>query len=208
MKWRGKKLTALLAATCLCLSTPLSAAAATGESVSIMENAGTETEAKEYTKPADGVQTETKDEEYTESADDVQTEATDYGYTEAKLDAMTDLASSGWVEVDNKSNLVKYSGKWEVETGDAHIGGDAKQSNAPGAWAEITFTGTGIRWIGQKIPITGSEALPGQERNCQSKCCRDSGNEGRPLYASWHSVWRTYLPCGSSRPGDSVSELY
>lgn len=177
MKWRGKKLTALLAATCLCLSTPLSAAAAPGELVSVVENAETETGIEEevYTESADGIQTETKDDGYTEPKSEVMTDSEAEDFTEAENETETEQvvlpeenqakenqvkeASSDWVEVDNKSDLVKYSGKWEVETGDAHIGGDAKQSNAPGAWAEITFTGTGIRWIGQKDTNYGEAKL-------------------------------------------------
>ena len=113
MKWREKKLTALLTAACLCLSTPFSAVAAPTEQASVMVNEGYQSKA----------------------------------------------AIGEWIEVDSSSDLIKYSGKWEVETGADHIGGDSRQSNAPGAAAEITFTGTGIRWIGQKDTNYGEAKL-------------------------------------------------
>lgn len=211
MKWRGKKLIALLAVTSLCFSTPFSAVAAVTEQVSVMGNAdaetendvpaemsGIQTETEDVrAEMTDEAQTETKDEGYAETESEEQTGTHDEEYIETESEEQTETqdesnsetmsevlknelglteedqikeASGEWIEVDSKSDLVKYSGTWEVETGSNHIGGDSKQSNTPGAAAEITFIGTGIRWIGQKDTNYGEAriVLDGEEIDRQN----------------------------------------
>ena len=104
MKRRIKKLIALLAAVCVCVSTPLGTLAAEvvqeGE-VKLLTSSGT-------------------------------------------------AAAEQWIQVDSNSDQIKYTGRWYDENSSGLIGGNSKQTNVPGAAAEFTFHGTGIRWLGQK----------------------------------------------------------
>jgi hypothetical protein len=63
------------------------------------------------------------------------------------------LASVTRVEQNDPS--ITYSGNWYANASDLHSGGEATLTNARGARATITFTGTGITWIGVADPWSG-----------------------------------------------------
>lgn len=52
--------------------------------------------------------------------------------------------------VDNTSDRIVYSGNWENVDDDSFHGGSAHKVNEPGAYAELAFTGTAVRWVGKK----------------------------------------------------------
>jgi len=58
------------------------------------------------------------------------------------------LAQGGVTRVDNTDPSINYSGNWYSNSNSAHIGGVAALTNTGGSRATITFTGTGITWIG------------------------------------------------------------
>lgn len=64
---------------------------------------------------------------------------------------------SGWAglaqtapvtRVEQNDQSITYSGNWYVNDSAGHSGGVAALTNAPGARATITFSGTGITWVG------------------------------------------------------------
>ena len=59
---------------------------------------------------------------------------------------MAQGSSTTRVEQDDRS--IVYSGNWYSNDGANHSGNVATLTNAPGARATITFTGTGIAWLG------------------------------------------------------------
>lgn len=50
---------------------------------------------------------------------------------------------------------VTYSGSWYINDSSAHLNGSSALTNARGAQAVVTFTGTGITWIGLSDPWCG-----------------------------------------------------
>jgi alpha-amylase len=58
------------------------------------------------------------------------------------------LAQGGVTRVDNTDSSITYSGNWYSNSNSAHIGGVAALTNTGGSRATITFTGTGITWLG------------------------------------------------------------
>lgn len=50
--------------------------------------------------------------------------------------------------VEENDPNITYSGNWFANSSSGHSGGEATLTNAPGARATLTFTGTGISWIG------------------------------------------------------------
>jgi hypothetical protein len=50
------------------------------------------------------------------------------------------------IEQDNPN--ITYSGNWYSNESPNHSGGVAALTNAPGARAALSFTGTGITWVG------------------------------------------------------------
>jgi hypothetical protein len=50
--------------------------------------------------------------------------------------------------VEQNNPVVVYSGNWYANTSGSNSGGSAALTNAGGARASITFTGTGITWLG------------------------------------------------------------
>lgn len=52
-------------------------------------------------------------------------------------------------KVDALSNQITYNGTWEVFHDDAFYEGNAKRTSETGAYAEMTFRGTAVRWYGQ-----------------------------------------------------------
>ncbi|MES2603568.1 MAG: Ig-like domain-containing protein, partial [Pseudomonadota bacterium] len=60
----------------------------------------------------------------------------------------------GMLRIHDDDPRIAYSGSWEVtnavapQTGDIFHWGSARVSSTPGSTASITFTGTGIRWLG------------------------------------------------------------
>ena len=100
MKWRGKKLTALLAATCLCLSTPLSAAAAPMEQVSGIEHV--ETDAVNALRTENG-SSDTESEGAAESGNGKQAGTRDEANTDPKSEELTESDEEGITEVVNET---------------------------------------------------------------------------------------------------------
>lgn len=65
-----------------------------------------------------------------------------------------DIDHSGWTKINNNNAGITYSGTWTYQGGMSGYGfsgyynDDAHYSNTPGDFAQYTFTGTGIQWIG------------------------------------------------------------
>lgn len=57
--------------------------------------------------------------------------------------------------IEQNDPSITYSGNWYSNTSDLHSGGEATLTNARGARATITFTGTGITWVGVADPWSG-----------------------------------------------------
>ena len=62
------------------------------------------------------------------------------GAVQASAEAVT--------RVEQGDPRITYSGNWYANESASHSGGAAALTNAPGARVTITFTGTGITWIG------------------------------------------------------------
>ncbi len=76
--------------------------------------------------------------------------ATAAGSSKTTTLTVTGGTAGNWVYVDSHSGQIQYTGNWVDETSTNHYEGSAKEANdAPGATANLTFTGTGFRWIGQ-----------------------------------------------------------
>ncbi|MDP9053739.1 MAG: hypothetical protein M3N93_05475, partial [Acidobacteriota bacterium] len=60
---------------------------------------------------------------------------------------------SGMVEQDNPA--VQYAGSWFPNLGTFNSGGSAALATDAGSQAQLTFTGTGISWIGFSDPWSG-----------------------------------------------------
>jgi hypothetical protein len=58
------------------------------------------------------------------------------------------LLVEGATRVEQDDPSIIYSGNWYTNESDLHSGGTAALTNARGARATITFTGTGITWLG------------------------------------------------------------
>ena len=66
------------------------------------------------------------------------------------------LAQSGaTTRVEQNDPSIKYSGDWYSNDSPNHSGGTSALTNAKGAQAAITFTGTGITWLGLSDPYSG-----------------------------------------------------
>src|SRR5262249_38964770 len=57
--------------------------------------------------------------------------------------------------IEQNDPSISYSGNWYSNESPLHSRGDATLTNARGATATITFTGTGISWIGVADPWSG-----------------------------------------------------
>jgi len=65
------------------------------------------------------------------------------------------LAQAATTRVEQSDASITYSGNWYSNSSSEHSGGEATLTNARGARATITFTGTGITWIGVADPWSG-----------------------------------------------------
>jgi hypothetical protein len=74
------------------------------------------------------------------------------------------LAQTTRIQQDDPS--ITYSGIWYQNAGASNSGGSAALTNATGARAVVTFTGTGISWISEGDPWNGlaTVTLDGQQR--------------------------------------------
>lgn len=70
-----------------------------------------------------------------------------------RASASTSVANVIRIEQDDPS--ISYSGTWYSNSSEAHSGGKAALTNARGARATLSFTGTGISWIGVKDGWSG-----------------------------------------------------
>jgi hypothetical protein len=59
-------------------------------------------------------------------------------------------AQSGTRRIEQDDPAIAYSGNWWSNSSNSHSGGQATLTNTRGARATITFTGTGITWLGVK----------------------------------------------------------
>src|SRR5437773_6750449 len=62
--------------------------------------------------------------------------------------AIAALPAFAGTRVEQTDPSITYSGNWYSNESGLHSGGTAALTNARGARATITFTGTGISWIG------------------------------------------------------------
>jgi hypothetical protein len=63
----------------------------------------------------------------------------------------TSIPPGTWVPIDDNHNAITYSGSWNYSTtSQGYYLATCHFSNAAGSYAEYTFTGTAIRWIGGK----------------------------------------------------------
>jgi hypothetical protein len=69
----------------------------------------------------------------------------------------TPTGTASVTRIDDTDSRVAYSGTWYVNTspGANHSGGSAQLSTDAGDSASLTFTGTGVTWIGLKDPWAG-----------------------------------------------------
>ena len=65
--------------------------------------------------------------------------------------AQTDLT----VRLEQNDPSIAYTGDWYSNGSSAHSGGTAALTNARGATATLSFTGTGVKWIGVLDPWSG-----------------------------------------------------
>lgn len=76
------------------------------------------------------------------------------GTSQAVTLTVNNSVQPGMVRIHDDDPRISYSGSWVIDStasfvsGDTFHWGSAHQSSAPGSTASITFTGTGIRWIG------------------------------------------------------------
>lgn len=54
-------------------------------------------------------------------------------------------------KIDPLSDLITYTGNWEIEENDALHFGKAKLTDETGASAEMAFEGTAVRWVGKRV---------------------------------------------------------
>ena len=66
----------------------------------------------------------------------------------ASLVGLSSIASAQVVRIEQGDPSIAYSGNWYVNDSAAHSGGEARLTNTAGARASLTFTGTGITWVG------------------------------------------------------------
>jgi hypothetical protein len=59
------------------------------------------------------------------------------------------------IRIEQDDPSISYSGSWYSNDNAAHSGGKAALTNTRGARATLSFTGTGIRWIGVKDGWSG-----------------------------------------------------
>ena len=64
-------------------------------------------------------------------------------------------AEGSVTRIEQNDPSITYSGNWYSNSSSEHSGGEATLTNARGARATITFTGTGITWIGVADPWSG-----------------------------------------------------
>src|ERR1700674_783382 len=65
------------------------------------------------------------------------------------------LAQTGTTRVEENDPSITYTGTWYTNHESPNSGGAAFLTNAKGARAAISFTGTGITWIGVADPYSG-----------------------------------------------------
>ncbi|WP_141336577.1 alpha-L-fucosidase [Paenibacillus sp. tmac-D7] len=60
-----------------------------------------------------------------------------------------------WKQTDDRSPLITYGGTWESKSNSSYYKSTAKDSSEANAYAEYTFTGTGVRLITKKNSTNG-----------------------------------------------------
>jgi predicted carbohydrate-binding protein with CBM5 and CBM33 domain len=59
------------------------------------------------------------------------------------------------VKVEDPDKYLNFKGSWSAISGSSFSGSTMKTSNSTGAYAELTFTGSSVKWIGLKNPNRG-----------------------------------------------------
>jgi hypothetical protein len=85
--------------------------------------------------------------------------------------------------IEQNDPSITYSGNWYSNASSLHSGGDATLTNARGAMATITFTGTGITWIGVSDPWSGLANVYIDGRLQVIDSYSDTGRYQQPLFA-------------------------
>ncbi|WP_127585560.1 alpha-L-fucosidase [Paenibacillus koleovorans] len=74
----------------------------------------------------------------------------------AGIQLMKDIGSYlRWKQTDDRSTSITYSGTWADNTNSSYYKSTGRNSNQTNAYAEYTFTGTGVRLITKKAPAGG-----------------------------------------------------
>ena len=58
-------------------------------------------------------------------------------------------------KIDATSDLIMYSGTWQLDQNEEYYMGNAMGTSEVGAYAEMTFTGTAVQWYGQRMTSFG-----------------------------------------------------
>jgi len=69
--------------------------------------------------------------------------------------AISQAQSTSVTQILENDPSIAYSGQWYTNNESPNIGGQAFLTNAKGATATLSFTGTGIAWIGVLDPYSG-----------------------------------------------------
>ena len=69
------------------------------------------------------------------------------------------LQAGATTRIEETDKSISYTGTWYTNGSSLNSGGGAALTNAPGATAVVTFTGTGITWIGVLDPYSGMETV-------------------------------------------------
>ncbi len=67
----------------------------------------------------------------------------------------TSLSLAQTTRIEEADKSITYTGTWYTNGSSSNSGGSSALTNAPGATATVSFTGTGITWIGVLDPYSG-----------------------------------------------------
>ena len=69
--------------------------------------------------------------------------------------SLSQAQTGATARIEETDKSIAYSGNWYTNGSSLNSGGTAALTNAPGATAVVSFTGTGITWIGVLDPYSG-----------------------------------------------------
>ena len=103
--------------------------------------------------------------------------------------------SGSWTRIEQDDPSVALSGNWYANDGPNHSGGTSALTNTRGARATVTFTGTGIRWIGVRDGWSGFATVTIDGSSTLIDSYADPGGYQRVLFvvtglqAGAHTLW-------------------